>query len=108
MIAPFRREGRRIECSLFKLENPDVLAAGAVCLRLRNQGGVHGGHGREIGEAAALVNWVGHRSAEKIHVVSEDHHEVDHGRIGGGANLGESFFAILGDPFRLAGREAVG
>ena len=108
MIAPFRREARRIECSLFKLENPDVLAAGTVCLRLRNQGCVHGCHGREIREVAALVNGVRHRAAEKIHVVSEDHHEADLGRIGGGANLRESFFAILGDPFRLARREAVG
>jgi hypothetical protein len=54
------------------------------------------------------VNGVRHRAAEKIHVVSEDHYEVDVGRIGRGANLRESLFAILGDPFRLAGREAVG
>ncbi len=59
-------------------------------------------------EVAALVNGVRHRAAEKIHVVSEDHHEADLGRIGGGANLRENFFAILGDPFRLARREAVG
>lgn len=77
-------------------------------MRLRNEGGVHGRHGREIGEAAARVNRVRHRPAEEIYVVSEDHHEVDPGRAGGGADLRKGLFAILGDPFRLAGREAVG
>ena len=77
-------------------------------MRLWDQGGVHGGHRREIREAAALMNRVGHRAAEKIYVVSEDHHEVDLGRVGRGTNLRESFFAILGDPLRLAGSKAVG
>ena len=108
MITPLRGKARRIECSLLKLEDPDVLAAGTVCLRLWNQGGVHGRHGREIREVAALVNGVRHRAAEKIYVVSKDHHEVAIGRIGGGANLRESFFAIPGDPLRLTGSEAVG
>ena len=52
-------------------------------MRLWDQGGVHGGHRREIREAAAFVNRVGQCAAKEIHVVSEDHYEVDLGRIGG-------------------------
>ena len=69
---------------------------------------VYGRERAEIGEALDLVNRRGHGDVEEIHVVREDHHEINSCNIGRRTNVGEKFFAVLRDPFQLAGREAIG
>jgi hypothetical protein len=108
LVAAARREIRGIESAGNEAENPDVLAAGFIRVGGGHQLGVHGRHGFEIGESFDLVNWRGHGGAEEIHIVRKDDYEIHFRDIRRRADVGKKFFAILRDPFRLAGRESVG
>ena len=107
LILTARGKTGRIESTFRELEDPDILTVRFVSIGFRHERRVNQCHGREIGKPIDLANRLGHRRAKKIDVMREDNHEIHFRRIGGRTDIREQLFPVLGDPFRLVGRQAV-
>ena len=86
--SPARREFRRVEIASLHLEHPDIFATRFVGLRHWDKRGVDHGERAEIRKAIVVrMNGCGQSRTEEVHVVREDHNEVDFRNVGRRTNI---------------------